>query len=125
MSNRLESKDSSMMLESALALVKAAGYRVSKPRAPRDIAPLGLNAVGKPYSSQYNPNYRMKYKPRRYAPSGNSGASIGPGISAAQWLRMCCEAQTEWNKRNPPCGPHFEQDDAPSSISNAGVAFAD
>ena len=63
-----------MSLDQALAVVKAAGFRVSKPRAKKD--PLsyaascerrGLNAVGKPYSPSYDPNYRMKYRPRRYA----------------------------------------------------------
>lgn len=32
---RLEAKDASAMLASALALVKAAGYRVTKPKAPK------------------------------------------------------------------------------------------
>jgi hypothetical protein len=27
-------------------------------------APLGLNAVGKPYGANYDPHYRMKFKPR-------------------------------------------------------------
>lgn len=50
----------------AIAFLKAQGYRVSKPRAPRltvaqRINP-GTNAVGKPFSASYDPNYRMKYK---------------------------------------------------------------
>lgn len=50
-----------MSLDQALAVVKAAGFRVSKPRAKVKAA--GLNAVGKPYSPQYDPHYRMKHKP--------------------------------------------------------------
>jgi hypothetical protein len=62
-----------MSLEQALAVVKAAGYRVSKPRA-RKVVALGLNAVGKPYGANFDPRYRMKYKPaslaRLYKPYG-------------------------------------------------------
>ena len=43
-----------------------AGYRITKPRA-KSMKPLGLNAVGKPYSASYDPNYKMKYRPRKYA----------------------------------------------------------
>lgn len=50
-----------MSLEQALSVVKAAGYRVSKPRPKAK--PTGFNAVGKPYSPQYDPRYRMKHKP--------------------------------------------------------------
>jgi hypothetical protein len=41
-------------------LLKANGYRVSKPRAKQVV---GLNAVGKPYGASYDPNYRMHYRP--------------------------------------------------------------
>ena len=51
-----------MSLHEAIAAVEAAGYRVTKPRARRAVAPK-LNAVGKPFSPQYDPNYRMKYRP--------------------------------------------------------------
>ena len=56
-----------MTLETALTIVKAAGYRVSKPRAvrtgPSGLArPLGLNAIGKPFSPSYDPSYRIKHK---------------------------------------------------------------
>jgi hypothetical protein len=56
-----------MSLQEALVVVKAAGFRVSKPRTKKLKYRPTLNAVGKPYSPQYDPNYRMKYKPRRYA----------------------------------------------------------
>lgn len=54
-------------LEMALNLVKAHGYRVSKPKEAKAKGPLGLNAVGKPYGENYDPNYKMKYRPKRYA----------------------------------------------------------
>jgi hypothetical protein len=49
-----------MRLEKALAVLKAASYRVSKPRTtnPRP----ALNALGKPYGANYDPNYRMSYR---------------------------------------------------------------
>jgi HTH-type transcriptional regulator/antitoxin HipB len=40
--------------------VRTAGYRVSRPKI-KATAPLGLNAVGKPFSPQYDPNYRLKH----------------------------------------------------------------
>jgi hypothetical protein len=36
--------------------------RASKPKIKATVS-LGLNAVGKPFSPQYDPNYRMNYKP--------------------------------------------------------------
>jgi hypothetical protein len=51
----------SYQLIEALQIVKAAGYRVSK-RRQRPTA-VGLNAIGKPYGDNYDPNYRMKYRP--------------------------------------------------------------
>jgi transcriptional regulator with XRE-family HTH domain len=50
-------------LDEAIALLRANGYRVAKPRLKRKEPPLGLNAVGKPYSPQYDPKYRRRYKP--------------------------------------------------------------
>jgi len=47
-------------LTEALATVKAAGYRVSKPRKKNGASLGGLNAVGKPFSPQYDPNYRRR-----------------------------------------------------------------
>jgi hypothetical protein len=52
-----------MLLDQALALVKAAGFRVTKPRQPKATRP-ALNAVGKPYSPQFDPKYKLKHKPR-------------------------------------------------------------
>lgn len=89
-----------MTLEIALSMVRDAGYRVSKPKPKLD--PLsyaascerrGLNAVGKPYGTQFNPNYRMKYKPRKYAPGGGD---VGKGISPETWTAMCQAAAAEW-----------------------------
>ena len=50
-----------MNIDQAIALLKAEGFRVSKPRAKATAKPL-LNAVGKPLSPLYDPNYRMKHK---------------------------------------------------------------
>ena len=59
-----------LQLNEALAVVKAAGYRVSKPRQKAEKP--RLNALGLPMSPQYDPNYRMKYRSpgpaRLYAP---------------------------------------------------------
>ena len=58
-------------IEEAISVLKAAGYRVSKPRTKHQ-EPLGLNAVGKPYSEQYDPNWKRKHPltsiNRLYAP---------------------------------------------------------
>jgi len=48
-------------IEQAIALLKAEGFRVSKPRAKAPALPM-LNAVGKPLSPLYDPNYRIKHK---------------------------------------------------------------
>jgi hypothetical protein len=47
-------------LSEALTIVKAAGYRVTKPK-PKPKRRM-LNAIGKPYGTNYDPNYRMKYR---------------------------------------------------------------
>ena len=62
-----------MNLETALQIVKANGYRVSKlkiepARVPWETSRT-LNAVGKPYGENYDPNYKMRYKPRKYPPA--------------------------------------------------------
>jgi hypothetical protein len=51
-------------IDDAVTLLKANGYRVTKPRpkTKRKDRILDLNAVGKPYSPQYDPNYKMKYR---------------------------------------------------------------
>jgi hypothetical protein len=36
-----------------------AAYRVSKPKI-KALAPLGLNAIGKPYTASYDPNYKLR-----------------------------------------------------------------
>src|SRR5262245_30081535 len=83
-----------MNLTEALAVVKAAGYRISKPRVKKS-KPLGLNAVGKPYSPQFDPNYKMKYHTPKLT---NNHHSIGEGISPEKWALMCKLAQAEWDK---------------------------
>lgn len=64
-------------IELAIEFLQASGYHVAKARKPRktkaDVcmeyiaAQDKLNAVGKPYSPSYDPNYRMKHKPPKYA----------------------------------------------------------
>jgi hypothetical protein len=81
-----------MHIDEAIAVVKAAGYRVTKPRvktAPK------LNAIGKPFSPQYDPNYRMKYRTPRITRKQN----VGDGISPAKWAQMCKLAQADWDQR--------------------------
>jgi hypothetical protein len=60
-------------LEQAITLLKAAGYRVSKPRQKQ--TPIGLNAVGKPYGANFDPSYKLRTPltsiKRLYAPFGN------------------------------------------------------
>jgi hypothetical protein len=53
--------EATLSLDAAITLLKANGYRVTK---PRELAPKpALNAIGKPYSALYDPNYRMHYRP--------------------------------------------------------------
>ena len=67
-----EPADERTSLETALAVVKAAGYRISKPRTKAKSKRPALNALGLPMSPQYDPNYRLKRSPtpisRLYAP---------------------------------------------------------
>ncbi|HMF27529.1 MAG TPA: hypothetical protein VKE42_02090, partial [Candidatus Cybelea sp.] len=66
-------KQQARELDKAIAVLKAAGYRVVKPRTKTIVAPR-LNAVGKPYGANYDSNYKMRHKPtsikRLYAPYG-------------------------------------------------------
>jgi hypothetical protein len=50
-----------MSLEQALAIVTAAGFRVSKPKS-KQVGRPALNAVGKPYSSIFDPQRKLKHK---------------------------------------------------------------
>jgi hypothetical protein len=49
-----------LSLSEALAVVKAAGYPVTKPKAQAERRT--LNAIGRPYGANYDPNYRMRYR---------------------------------------------------------------
>jgi hypothetical protein len=82
-------------LEHALTVVKTAGYRVSKPRAPKPTKPtLGLNAIGKPYGASFDPNYKMKYHTPSISNRKGNVSSI-PGISPERWVAMCAQARKE------------------------------
>lgn len=64
-------------LEAALVLIKAAGYRVTKPRA-RPERPK-TNALGLPMSENFDPKYKMRYQP--------STAHLFKPYS--EWFRRC------------------------------------
>jgi hypothetical protein len=83
-----------MQLEQALAVVKAAGFRVSKPKAPKAAAPR-LNALGLPMSASFDPNYRMKYR----TPPLNRKQRVGVGVTPELWAEMCKLAQAAWNAK--------------------------
>jgi hypothetical protein len=44
----------------SIAFLKALGFRVTKPKAKAK-RPL-LNAIGKPFGANYDPNYKMKHR---------------------------------------------------------------
>lgn len=76
----------------AITWLLAAGYKVTKPRAPKVKAEAPkLNAVGKPYSPSYDPNYRMKYKTPKLS---RLPQNIGP---IEGWTYTNPDAA--WNKR--------------------------
>jgi hypothetical protein len=51
-----------MTTKEMIAALEAQGFRVTKRRGRAIVTapPLGLNAVGKPYGANYDPNYRMR-----------------------------------------------------------------
>jgi hypothetical protein len=82
-----------LQLNEAIAVVKAAGYRVSKAKA-KAAAPK-LNALGLPMSPNFDPNYRMKYR----TPPLKRAQHVGTGVTPERWAEMCLLAQTAWNAR--------------------------
>lgn len=82
-----------MQLEQALATVKAAGYRVTKPKAKKAEKPK-LNALGLPMSASYDPNYKMKYRTPPLKRAQNVSYSA---VTPEKWTRMCEEAQAAWD----------------------------
>jgi DNA-binding transcriptional regulator YdaS (Cro superfamily) len=67
-------------IDEAVAFLETAGYRV-KPRAARkksngQTQPPALNAIGKPFGTNYDPNYRMNYRPSY----GHLRAPYGPSM---------------------------------------------
>jgi fructose-1,6-bisphosphatase/inositol monophosphatase family enzyme len=77
-----------MNIDQAIALLKAEGFRVSKPRAKAPQKPL-LNAVGKPLSPLYDPNYRIKHKTSRshlFTPYGRHMRWVGYAVLALALL---------------------------------------
>jgi hypothetical protein len=83
-----------MSLEQALAVVKAAGFRVSKPR-PR-AKHSKLNAIGKPYSPQYDPNYRMKYKTPSIARLCKPMPDMTPWVKPTGGTMIMGDTVTAW-----------------------------
>ena len=51
----------------AILYLTQRGFKVSRPRAAKSKGQPGLNAIGKPFGPSYDPNYKMKYRPKRYA----------------------------------------------------------
>lgn len=84
-----------MQLEQALAAVKAAGYRVTKPKAKKATAKPKFNALGLPMSASYDPNYKMKYRTPPLSRKQNVCSYVSPG----QWAEMCQLAQATWDAR--------------------------
>jgi hypothetical protein len=81
----------------AIEVLTVAGYRISKPKAPKPNgrAP-GLNAIGRPYGPGFDPKYRMKHKPsyaHLYKPTRNGIT----GISPERWTEMCAVAKAQWD----------------------------
>ncbi len=80
----------------ALEMVKAAGYKISSPRAAKAKTAPALNCLGLPMSPSFDPNYRMKY---RTPPIKHGGQSIGLGVTPERWTEMCQEAHAAWVAR--------------------------
>lgn len=98
-----------MELEQALAIVKAAGYRVTKPRAEKVERPM-LNALGKSFSALYDPKYKPHY---RFAWKRLDSDSVGMGIGADRWAAMCEIAKRQWQhsiKTGEPLPFHIGRD---------------
>jgi len=78
-------------------------------RAKSNVKPLGLNAVGKPYSSSFDPNYRLKYKPS-YAhlrwPNPTSMRFVGdpPNYDANLRCFVDEEMREQWAQREAQRG---------------------
>jgi hypothetical protein len=80
-----------MSLQEALTIVRDAGFRVSKPKARTSKST--LNAIGKPYSPQFDPKYRIKHRTPRLPRTQNIDAAITP----EQWTIMCKIAKKQWD----------------------------
>lgn len=93
-------------LSDALTVVKAAGYRVSKPKKIKATVPLGLNAVGKPFSPQYDPNYRLRHKP-------SYGHLRLPYPTSMQWVE-----DEQWKAHNAHLFRNRPQPESPTNNQN-------
>jgi hypothetical protein len=75
----------------------AAPKPARKPRKAKPAADVKLNAIGKPYSPQYDPKYRMKHKPARYV-TGTAGRSSAASLRNAKLnYRWAIEAKHAGN----------------------------
>lgn len=68
----------------AIEVLKAAGYRVTKPKA-KAVVP-ALNAVGKPYSPLFDPTYKVRHKT-------TTAHLFRPMPSNTRWVE--CHSQSE------------------------------
>jgi len=94
-----------MNIQDAIACLEANGYRVTARKTAKPVKPLGLNAIGKPYSALYDPRYRMKYRTPRYPQRAQSV----DGISPAKWAEMCKLAAAAWKQRYGMTVEEFNQ----------------
>lgn len=67
-----------MTIQDAITFLQTNGYRVSKPKAKATPVPT-LNAVGRPFSPSYDPNYHMKY---RAGSTAHLFKPYGPAVQA-------------------------------------------
>lgn len=78
-----------LQLSEAINLLKSHGYRVTKPRPVATRKENGLNAIGRPFSALYDPNYRMRYRTPRLSygtstAAGLTGSPCLPGLDGNQ-----------------------------------------
>lgn len=81
-------------LRQAIAAVEAAGYRVVKPRKAKAERP-ALNAIGKPFGANYDPNYRMRYR----TPALKGGGRVHNPVTPERWAVMVEAARKAWADR--------------------------
>ena len=95
----------------------------------QDATKTGLNAIGKPYSSSYDPNYRLKHKPshghlRVPYPTTmrfvDDPLSYDPNLRCFRgdrwWTAMMARAEERETQRRKP-GPKSEEENTAATLS--------